>query len=76
MACPVVLQPYSASIFNSLPSIEQAHLKSKELSLASVIAREIATLFLKHRVHTYLSVQLLHKQFNLSEDERLTDVGF
>jgi len=75
MACPVVLQPYSASVFNSLPSIEQADLKSRELSLTSVIASEIATLFLKHRVHTYLGVQLLHKHFRLSDDERLTDVG-
>jgi len=75
MACPVLLQPYSDSVFNSLPSIEQADLKSKELGVASVIASEIAALFLKHRVHTYLGVQLLHKHFCLSEDERLTDVG-
>jgi len=43
--------------------------------LTSVIASEIAALFIKHHVHTYLGVQLLHKHFRLSEDERLTDVG-
>lgn len=75
MACPVVLQPYSTSVFNSLPSIEQADLKSGELNLTAIIASEIAALFIKHHVHTYLGVQLLHKHFRLSEDERLTDVG-
>jgi hypothetical protein len=71
----VVLQPYSPSVFNNLPSLDEVNLKACEVDAASVIAAEIATLFLKYKVQTSLGVQLLHHHFNLDDDERLVDVG-
>jgi hypothetical protein len=71
----VMLQPYSPSIFNNLPSLDEVNTKACEVNAASVVAAEIAALFLKYKVQTSLGVQLLHHHFNLDDDERLVDIG-
>jgi hypothetical protein len=71
----VVLQPYSPSVFNNLPSLNEVNTKAKEVDAASVIASEIANLFVKYEVQASFGVQLLHHHFNLHNDEQLVDVG-
>jgi hypothetical protein len=71
----LVLQPYSSSAFNTLPSLHDADAKFKERNVAAIMNSVLAGIFTKHNVDDFLGVQLLHRHFSLDNDERLVDVG-
>jgi len=71
----LLLQPYSASAFNTLPSLHDADAQFNESNAATVVNSILANIFTKHLVDGLLGVQLLHRHFQLSEGERLVDVG-
>src|SRR5271154_7613335 len=71
----LVLQPYSSSAFNTLPSLHDADAEFKERNAAAIMNSVLAGIFTKHNVDGLLGVQLLHRHFNLGNDERLVDVG-
>jgi hypothetical protein len=72
---PLVLQPYSSSAFNTLPSLHDADVEFKERNAAAIMNSILAGIFTKHNVDGSLGVQLLHRHFSLDNDERLVDVG-
>lgn len=74
MAAPL-LQPYSSSAFNTLPSLHDANAEFKERNATEVMNSVLASIFIKHNVDGLLGVQLLHRHFSLGNDERLVDVG-
>lgn len=71
----IVLQPYSSSAFNTLPSLHGASAEFKERNTAELMNSVLADVFIKHHINDILGVQLLHRHFSLSNDERLVDVG-
>jgi hypothetical protein len=71
----LVLQPYSSSAFNTLPSLDDADAEFKERNAAAIVNSVLAGIFTKHDVDGLLGVQLLHRHFSLDNDERLVDVG-
>ena len=74
MAAPV-LQPYSSSVFNTLPSLHDADAEFKERNAAAIMKTALADIFTKYNVEGLLGVQLLHRHFRLENDERLVDAG-
>jgi hypothetical protein len=74
MATPV-LQPYSSSTFNTLPSLHDADAEFKERNAAAIMNSVLAGIFTKYNVDGHLGVQLLHRHFRLDNDERLVDAG-
>jgi hypothetical protein len=71
----LLLQPYSSSAFNTLPSLHDANAEFKERNAAELMNSILAGIFIKHNVEGRLGVQLLHRHFSLRSDERLVDVG-
>jgi hypothetical protein len=71
----LILQPYSSSAFNTLPSLQDADAEFRERNAAAIVNSILGGIFTKHNVHDILGVQLLHRHFNLDNDERLVDVG-
>ncbi|KAE9371068.1 hypothetical protein N431DRAFT_467278 [Stipitochalara longipes BDJ] len=74
MAAPI-LQPYSSSMFNALPSLHDADAEFKERNAAATMKTGLANIFTKYNVEGFLGVQLLHRHFRLENEERLVDVG-
>lgn len=70
-----VLQPYSSSAFNALPSLHDAQVEFRDRNAAAIMNSVLAGVFTKHNVDSLLGVQLLHRHFGLDGDERLVDVG-
>ena len=71
----LVLQPYSSSAFNTLPSLRDADAEFKGRNAGAIMNSNIASIFAKHNVNDFLGIQLLHRHFSLNSDERLVDVG-
>jgi hypothetical protein len=71
----IVLQPYSSSVFNTLPSLHDADAEFKERNSAAIVNSFLGGIFTKYNVNDLLGVQLLHRHFRLDNDERLVDVG-
>jgi hypothetical protein len=74
MAAPV-LQQYSSSVFNTLPSLHDADAEFKERNAVAIMKSALAGIFTKYNVEGLLGVQLLHRHFRLENDERLVDAG-
>jgi hypothetical protein len=70
----LILQPYSPSLFNTLPLLHDAYAYFKESNAASIINTVLANIFTKHHVDCLLGVQFLHQHFHLDEGECLVDV--
>jgi hypothetical protein len=72
---PLVLEPYSSSAFNTLPSLHDADAEFRERNVAAIMNSVLAGIFTRHNVESHFGVQLLHRHFSLDNDERLVDVG-
>ncbi|OBT63221.1 hypothetical protein VE03_07791 [Pseudogymnoascus sp. 23342-1-I1] len=67
--------PYSSTHYNSLPEFFAAKEAFKAKGASKTINNTLATLFVRHNVHTNLGIQMLHTHFAISSDERLVGIG-
>ncbi|OBT52455.1 hypothetical protein VE04_08505 [Pseudogymnoascus sp. 24MN13] len=74
MASSTIL-PYSSTHYNTLPEFFTAKETFKAKNASKTIDTTLASLFLRHKVHHNLGVQMLHTHFAIGDDERLVDVG-
>ncbi|OBT82529.1 hypothetical protein VE02_08637 [Pseudogymnoascus sp. 03VT05] len=74
MASSTIL-PYSSTHYNTLPEFFTAKETFKAKDASKTINTALATLFLRHKVHHNLGIQMLHTHFAIGDDERLVGIG-
>ncbi|OBT99593.1 hypothetical protein VE01_02895 [Pseudogymnoascus verrucosus] len=74
MASSTIL-PYSSTHYNTLPEFFTAKETFKAKNASKTIDITLASLFLRHKVHHNLGVQMLHTHFTIGDDERLVGIG-
>jgi hypothetical protein len=74
MASSTIL-PYSSTHYNTLPEFFTAKETFKAKNASKTINTTLASLFLRHKVHDNLGIQMLHTHFAIGDDERLVGIG-
>ncbi|KAI5793711.1 hypothetical protein DFH27DRAFT_526952 [Peziza echinospora] len=67
--------PYSHEVFQSLGELEESLERLKQRSIKREILGEMRKLFHKHNVASVLGLNLLHRHFDVNDDEMVVEYG-
>lgn len=67
--------PYTAADYNTIPDIMDSAEQFKEANASGLLMQEIGQAFLKHQVMSTFGVALVHRHFDLAQQEMLVNLG-